>query len=145
MLYAAYQCHSGVCFLWMQVHLHTYLQGFVFSKPSAYCIVGKFGKLNLFMIRQLAKELIYQPLGSTNFDGYSLVNHAWFAKFAKLFSFTVSLRICVYYLWYLFPTMISAYSSIPFIASYYLSIMNSSHIIFYACTCPFFLKWLCYR
>ena len=56
---------------------------------SIYCIVGKFGELTLFehlakkvwQINRSANKLL---IVSTKLNGFSLVNHGRFAKFAKL-------------------------------------------------------------
>ena len=56
-----------------------------------YCIAEKLGREKVWQIdsfRAFGKrtfgELIDRPIVSTNLDGFSLVNHGQFAKFAKL-------------------------------------------------------------
>ena len=67
---------------------------------TSYCIVGKFGELirlsilqkKMWQINKSANRLL---IISTNLDGFSLVNHGRFAKFAKLSCYMVhSCQVC---------------------------------------------------
>ena len=74
---------------------------FTFDLYYNYHIAGKFGELTLFeplvkeslQINRTANRLL---IVSTNLNGFSLVNHGRFAKFAKLSRYTVQLNIFLY-------------------------------------------------